>query len=105
MEKGSASDFKQARRFVNTVDWQLRHPYDEERFNFPWHGLVSIAVVLFAIYGNITGFQAGKDGCVYGPPTETQCGFEVIGTSKGKIFGYMLYGPGYLLGKALSDED
>ena len=103
--RGAARDIKTARSFVASMKAHVDGPFSFwaliESF-WPVLGLV-VFLVLF-VYGSVVGFMAGKDGCVYGPATETRCGFEVVGTAKGKIFGYVVYGPGYLLGTVFAGE-
>lgn len=66
--------------------------------------IVALVILLFVIYNNITAFSAGYDDCRWGEPTQTQCGFGLAGTARGKVFGIVLYGPGFLLGKALAPD-
>ena len=61
--------------------------------------LLLIPILLWIGYGNVVAFNAGRDGCRFGAPTETECGFEIIGTGKGKLLGLFLYTPGFELGK------
>ena len=67
--------------------------------------LVALILVGFVGYNNVVAFNAGRDGCRLGQATETQCGLQTFGTPRGKIFGIVTSGPGFLLGRAFASDD
>lgn len=70
--------------------------------SFPWILVVgALVVVAFALYNNAVTFDAGQDGCNYGPATATNCGIQRIGTAKGKGIGMIIGAPGHLLGRVV----
>ena len=63
--------------------------------------LVILVFLVFALYNNVVTFNAGYDGCNYGPATISNCGLQRIGTAKGKGVGMIVGAPGYILGRAI----
>ena len=61
--------------------------------------LIGLLVIGWLCYNNVVAFQAGYDDCAWGGATKTQCGFEIVGTPRGRLLGWLIYAPGFLLGK------
>jgi hypothetical protein len=62
--------------------------------------LIAPIFIVGASYYSVAAFDAGRDGCRWGPPTETQCGFVGATDESDPAFYYW---PGFQLGRLFSD--